>query len=139
MSRTRPLVYVAGPYSKPDPCMNTHHAIWVAEQIIKMTNGEVSPVVPHLTHFWHTMEPHPYEFWLSYDLDLLARCDLVLRCHGASSGADAEVVKAMEWGIPVVFDVESVVEWNEGRKPKPKPLGPMNTDPYGEAEIGAWK
>lgn len=49
-------VYIAGPYTKPDPCINTHNAIMVGEQV---WSAGMVPFVPHLTHFWHTIKPHP--------------------------------------------------------------------------------
>lgn len=100
MTTKRPLVYVAGPYSKPDPCVNTHRAVEVAELLV-VRFPLVVPVVPHLTHFWHTMRPHPYEFWTDLDLELLRRCDAVFRFEGASPGADAEVEFAETIGVPV--------------------------------------
>lgn len=110
----KPLVYMAGPYSKPDPCVNTHEAIWLAGQVVKQTDDRAVPVVPHLSHFWHTMDPRPYEWWLTYDLELLRRCDVIFRFGGPSSGADAEVVKAEEWGIPLVRDLYGLILWLDG-------------------------
>lgn len=103
----KPVVYIAGPYSHPDPCENTHWAVLVANALWDC----VVPVVPHLTHFWHTMTPKPYEQWLEYDLALMQRCDAVFRMRGSSSGADAEVVKARAAGIPVFDDIGELRDW----------------------------
>lgn len=100
-------VYVAGPYTKPDPCANTHRAAAIAGELIE--HGFI-PFIPHLTHFWHTMHPRPYEFWLDYEMVWLRKCDCVLRFDGESSGADKEVIEAERLGIPVYFSVESLVE-----------------------------
>ncbi len=97
-------IYVAGPYSS-DPCRNTHAAIQAAEQLIAF--GYV-PFVPHLTHFWHTMTPHDYEFWLEYDLAWLRKCDAVLRLPGESKGADRECGEAMSLGIPVFHSIDDL-------------------------------
>ncbi len=104
----KPKVYVAGPYTKPDPCINTHNAIQAGEAL--WAAGLV-PFVPHLTHFWHTMAPHPYQDWLEYDIEWLLMCDVVLRLPGESSGADVEVKIAQERGIPVFDSLEAVLNF----------------------------
>lgn len=96
---TKPLVYIAGPYSHPDPVENTATAIGWGNQLL--FDGYVTPLVPHLTMTWHLLYPHPIETWYRYDLELLARCDALLRLSGASTGADAEVEAAKDMGLPV--------------------------------------
>ncbi len=96
MRKTR--VYIAGPYSRPDPCANTHAAIAVADQLLE---AGYAPYVPHLTLLWSVMSPKPYEQWLDYDNQFLPCCDVVLRLPGASSGADKETTLAANLGIPV--------------------------------------
>ena len=102
-----PLVYVAGPYTKPDPVENTHRMIKIADALL---NLGVVPVVPHLTLFWHFLCPRSYEEWLSYDLHLMARCDAVLRVPGASNGADGEVSYALAHDLPVIYARTAAVE-----------------------------
>ena len=109
IGRDRPLVYVAGPYSSPDPCANTHEAIAVADRI----SAFCWPLIPHLSHFWHTMSPKPYEFWTEHDFVLLARCDALLRFPGESPGADAEVGFSYTAGIPVFTDEAELRKWCE--------------------------
>lgn len=99
------LVYIAGPYTKPDPCVNVHEHIRVADKVAALG---YTPVVPVLSHFWHTMSPHPYEFWMKIDLDMLERCDAVIRIPGESSGADREVAHAEAHGIPVFGSIEKM-------------------------------
>ncbi len=93
------LVYLAGPYSKPDPVKNTHRMIHIADRLLDLG---VVPVVPHLTLFWHLLKPRAYQQWLDYDLQLMARCDVVLRVPGESPGADGEVAEALARGQPVI-------------------------------------
>lgn len=109
--RTKPLVYVAGPYSSPDPVENTHKAIKIADELY--LDGLVTPVLPHLSALWHMVAPHPYEFWLEYDLELLHWCHAVYRFYGESSGADGEVRQALEDDKPVFFKRESLYAWAE--------------------------
>lgn len=100
-----PLVYIAGPYSHPDPVLNVRTAIDYAEQVPKL--GAI-PVVPHLSHLWHLVSPHDYQWWLTYDLALLARCDALLRIPGESPGAAGEVEWATGHGIPVAYTLSEL-------------------------------
>lgn len=110
---TRPLVYLAGPYTHPDPVVNTHRAIVTAAHL--MVDAPLTVVVPHLTMLWHLVHPQPLDWWYSYDLALLARCDALLRIEGASTGADAEVEFAHLRGIPVLHGVEAARGWARSR------------------------
>jgi hypothetical protein len=99
------VVYVSGPYTKPDPCVNVNEHIRAADRL-----GELgyAPLVPVLSHFWHTMSPHPYEFWIGIDLEFVRRCDAVLRLPGESSGADRETALAERLRIPVFRSIEEL-------------------------------
>jgi hypothetical protein len=99
-------VYVAGPYTRPDPCENTHKAIVAANRL--WDNGFI-PYVPHLTHFWHTVTPRPYSDWLAYDLAFLPVCDVFLRLPGESSGADGEEAEAERLGMPIYHDIDELI------------------------------
>lgn len=105
----RPLVYVAGPITSPDPMENTHEAIKVADRLL--TEKFVVPFVPHLTVLWQMISPHGYEDWLAYDFDVIRHCDALLRIEGHSPGADREVVFAHERGIPVFLRIDDLNEW----------------------------
>jgi nucleoside 2-deoxyribosyltransferase len=106
------LVYIAAPYTHPDPVENTHKAIQVAEELIKY--GFV-PYVPHVSLLWHLVAPHPVSFWYEYDLHILYRCDCLLRIGGASEGADNEVKYAQENSIPVFRSIQELKEYDWGR------------------------
>lgn len=101
------LVYIAGPYTSPDPVTNVRDAVFAAETVRAL--GGV-PFVPHLFHLWHTISPHDYDFWMALDFDMLARCDVVWRIPGESPGADREVAEAAKRGISVVIDVRSLAD-----------------------------
>ena len=98
-------VYVAGPYTNPDPVLNTRVAINVADELTKLGH---TPYVPHLTLFWHFLDPHPIFFWYSYDLEWLKKCDVLLRLPGESKGADKEEEFARAKGIRVVYDIDDI-------------------------------
>lgn len=95
-------VYVSGPYSKGDPCVNTYVAIMAGNALLDA--GHV-PFVPHLSHFWHTMTPRPYGDWMKIDLAFLPACEAVIRLPGESPGADIETATARSLGIPVYSSV----------------------------------
>lgn len=105
----KPLVYIAAPYTKPDPVENTRAALDVATMLVD--TGSITPIVPHLSLFWHLVYPKPVDYWYRYDLEVMARCDAVLRLPGESTGADTEVAMAREQGIPVFDDISAVIRW----------------------------
>lgn len=106
---SRPLVYVAAPYTRPDPVHNTHLLIAAVDEMVD--EGVVTPIAPHLTLLWHVVRPRPLDFWYAYDLATVARCDAVLRLPGESTGADREVEFALSRSIPVFHDRPSLYEW----------------------------
>lgn len=94
----KPLVYVAGPYTNPDPVLNTREAFQHGLTIYESTGCPV--IVPHLTLLGHAMFPRDIDFWYEFDLAQVAKCDVVYRFPGASTGADKEVAFAIQQGIP---------------------------------------
>jgi hypothetical protein len=97
--------YISGPYTRGDPEVNVKNAISAAEEVAKHW---FIPFVPHLYHFWHKQHAHDYEFWMEQDLVWVCNCDVMLRLPGESKGADIEVAKAKECGIPVFFSTEAL-------------------------------
>ncbi len=111
---TRPLLYLAGPYSA-DPVICSRAAILTATAIYR--NTAFAPVVPHLSLFWHTLIPMPYEDWLEIDFAIIARCHAITRLPGESPGADRELEHAKQHDVPLVpFDelgsAVTVAYWN---------------------------
>jgi hypothetical protein len=101
------LVYVAGPYSKGDQVENVRIAVQAGEELIK---SGYTPLIPHLSHLWHLISPHPYEFWIDLDSHYLLRCDAVLRLPRESAGADKEVELAKSKWIPVYYSIQELIE-----------------------------
>lgn len=91
-------IYIAGPYTHPDPVVNTRRAIEAGEILRSM--GFV-PFIPHLTHLWHLVKPHSIDYWYDFDIEWLKRCDGLIRLPGESVGADKEVEIARIMGIPI--------------------------------------
>lgn len=99
------FVYVASPYTKGDVAVNVRVNIEAGDKIARL--GFV-PFIPLLSHFWHMLFPHPYEFWTAYDLVWIDKCDALLRLPGESSGADAEVKYARRIGCQVFYSIEEL-------------------------------
>lgn len=104
-------VYLAGPYSRPDPCINTKAMLDVADRLLAL--GFV-PYVPLLSHFWHTVSPKPYDQWLALSMAWLPCCDCVLRLPGESPGADREVAEAERIGKPVLYSEDELIRRGRG-------------------------
>ena len=98
-------VYIASPYTIGDTAVNVRRQIDVADIIMDMG---LLPFAPLMSHFHHIIHPRSYENWLEWDFEWLASCDFVLRLSGESKGADMEVAKAIELGIPVVYSIEEL-------------------------------
>jgi hypothetical protein len=105
----KPLVYIAGPYTKPDPVLNTRAALILAAKLYE--EGHMVPLVPHLTLLWNLVVPKPVEFWYAYDLHLVRRCDALLRMPGKSRGASVEVDEATRLNIPVFTNARKLTKW----------------------------
>lgn len=98
----RPLVYVAGPYSYPDPITNVRRAALAGMELYRSTG--VAVIIPHTSALIDLVYPMPVEDWYRFDLHQLERCDALYRLDGPSSGADDEVEHAHGLGIPVFYE-----------------------------------
>ena len=104
----REMIYIAGPYTKPDPDENTRKAMEVWHQLADL--GFV-PFLPHLSHFLEQHRTRPYAYWLEYDNQFIPFCKGLLRMPGESSGSDKEVMLAEVLGIPVFHSIEELDEY----------------------------
>jgi hypothetical protein len=107
----KPLVYVAGPYSKPDPVVNTRNAIVAGLDLYD--TGAITPLIPHLTMLAHLIRPEDIDFWYRLDLEQLEHCDAVYRLPGESTGVEVEVAQARLLSIPVFESALGLVRWAE--------------------------
>jgi len=99
-------IYIAGPYTKKDPCINVNKAIHVANELF---DAGYIPFIPHLSHFWHTITPRKYSDWMKIDKAFLKCCDIVVRLPGESKGADIECKLAKKLGIPVIYNYKKLI------------------------------
>lgn len=98
-------IYVACPLTKGDMTINVRNGILAGDELAK--RGHV-PFIPALTHFWHMLCPHEYEFWLEQDFEWVRVCDALFRVPGESKGADREVDLANSLGKPVYYRLDEV-------------------------------
>lgn len=102
------FVYIAGPLTHGNPILNVRAAIEAADKVRAW--GGV-PDIPHLSIHDHFLIPRLYEFWITEDLERVARCDALYRIGGHSPGGDREVQHAHSLGIPVFYDAGALEEW----------------------------
>lgn len=98
-------IYVAGPYTRGDVDENVRNAITVGDKLRALGH---TPFIPHLSHFWHLIIPHDYQYWMDYDIEWLMECDAVFRIEGDSKGADIEVHIAELYDMPIYRSYEDI-------------------------------
>lgn len=101
------VIYIASPYTIGDVAANVAVQIDAAHRIMDMGH---CPIAPLLSHFLHLHRQRDYHDWINVDLELVKRCDIVLRLPGESSGAEGECRLAREINVPVC------VGWDELKK-----------------------
>ncbi len=115
----KPTVYIASPYTKGDPAINTHFQCSIFNQLI--SDGKVLPVAPLWSHFQHVLFPRPYDDWINYNRQMLGLYDCCLRLsvnlpeldynEKSSSGADEEVEYFKRINKPVFYSIEELYDW----------------------------
>ena len=103
MNRLR--VYVSGPLSTGDRKANVAKACEVGLELIKLG---YSPLIPHLTDHLDPDDSLGHAVWMEVDYPWVEVADAVLRLPGESKGADMEVARAQEFGIPVYNSIEEL-------------------------------
>ena len=102
-------VFIAAPYDgSGTQAQNVSRVLEIAAQL--QDRGYVV-YVPHLSHFADIVTPLPRSRWVTQSLAWLARSDVVLRLRGESPGADAEVARAHELGLPVFWTMAELHDW----------------------------
>lgn len=110
--KTKGFIYVAGPYTKGDVAVNVKNAVMVGNNLRSLG---FTPFIPHLTHFWHLIQPHDIDYWYAYDMEWLEKCDALFRIKGESTGADLEESVAYEIGTPIFYSFEEIMRWGRWR------------------------
>lgn len=119
----KPFIYLASPYTKGDPCINTNFQMRMFKRFV--ADGVVDAYIPLWSHFQHSAFPEPYTTWINYDLAIIPRLDGVIRLNASipelgyfedkSSGADGEAAFAVEKGLPVWYSVVDLYSWANAR------------------------
>jgi hypothetical protein len=110
------LVYVSGPFSG-DVKLNVDRAVVAGAEVMRRGHAAF---VPHLYYWIERVaatrgKVYSWEQWMKIDLDILARCDALLYIR-SSRGADIELARARELGMPVFMSIEEIpeaVEWGQ--------------------------
>ena len=105
----KPIVYIAGPYTYPNPIHNINKVIKFANTLYK--EGVIVPFIPHLNMMWDLVEPQTAGFFYEYDLHILSKCDALFKMPGLSIGAEKEVRFAKKHKIPVYTDIAELYKW----------------------------
>lgn len=121
----KPLVYVAGPISQGDTLANVAQAHAAGLALLR---AGLAAIVPHGSCFWgHQptacglglvpsahVDGLTHADWVAMGLEVVRRCDAVVRLPGLSVGADLETAEARERGLPVFASVEEAVAHLKG-------------------------
>lgn len=120
--QTTGFVYLASPYTHPDPLVREERYIRTAATLATLLRNRVwtySPIVHchELAKTWGL--PHDAKFWFDYDMAMLAKADslsvLMLDGWHKSVGVKGEMAAAKALGLPITFipgggDVAAAVE-----------------------------
>ena len=127
-------VYVSGPYTTGDTCVNVRRAIDMGNKLLELG---YAPFVPHLTHFWNLIHRHGWKKWMKYDLSMVEVCDCILRLPGVSRGGDIEVLHADKRGKLVFYSVADLLKDMppaQGLMIDPSIIEALETGPYLESD-----
>jgi hypothetical protein len=106
------IVYVAGPYSGRTPFETDGNLEKAINAGLCVALRGHTPLVPHLSHYIDQRAkevgvPILYEEWMAHCMALLERCDALLYL-GSSPGADRELARAGELGMPTFHSLEAL-------------------------------
>ncbi len=103
----RPKVYINGPLTSSGNILeNVAGAIDAARALIV---AGFAPFCPHLSHHVDPAGEIPHSVWMEVDLPWVEAADAVLRLLGESVGANIEVERAVQIGIPVFTSMGELV------------------------------
>lgn len=112
------VIYVAGRYRDARGAFYIQANIREAERVaLSIWLEGAAALCPHKnTALFDGAFGIPDETWLHGDLEMLSRCDAVYAMPGweSSVGASAEVARARELGIPVLFNQFDLLKYLGG-------------------------
>jgi len=107
----KPLIYLIGPYRRPEPVANVNRAVRIGQQI--RDTLDVAVIIPHWSMLEHLICPRDDQYWLDTTMDLLRHCDAAYRLDGFSLGGDAEEEECGRLGLQVFRSMSSLACWVE--------------------------
>jgi len=117
MKRINTVVYVAGPFRAQSPWEQECNVRVAEATSLALWQSGFTAICPHTqTRFFQDAPGIPDDsVWLEGTLEMLRRCDYILLCPGwhSSSGTLGEKTEAERLGIPVFYDVNSIVKHHE--------------------------
>ncbi len=101
------MIYLSIPYTGCED-LSFRVSCAVLDKLIRAGNVAISTVVcGHAMRLQGRVDKSDYDLWLKYDLEILHYCDMlaVIKLDGweNSAGVKAEIAKAKELDIPVVY------------------------------------
>lgn len=96
-------VFMSGPYSS-DPEGHFQNQNNVLDILLDLGFAPYAPLL------FHRANPRPYQDLLDLVIEWMESCDCILRLPGDSPGADAEIARANQLGIPVVYSIEELIK-----------------------------
>lgn len=108
------LIFIAGAYTAPKPEQVIRNVALAIRTALELGDLGFAFFCPHLFHFIECgapgipAEPRPYKFWTDIDDRMLICSDGLFRLDNASSGADLEVLKALDLTVPVFYSTDSL-------------------------------
>ena len=104
----RRRIYISGPLTSSGNVLdNLARAMDAARALIA---AGFAPFSPHLTYHVDPGETIPHATWMEIELPWVTVADALLRLPGESLGADLEVARAEEAGIPVFTTVADLAD-----------------------------
>jgi hypothetical protein len=106
----RPVVYISGPITGSGNLhSNIKNGVYKWADLIDIG---FAPICPHMNDFgFYLARPFDWHTIIEVDLSILNISDAVLRLPGKSAGADLEVQRAKELGIPVFYQIVDLTEF----------------------------
>jgi len=101
------LIYLASPYSDPDPQVRKVRSILAEHHTVRLIEAELQVLSPIVyTHRLVTKYrlPHDFDYWRQLDMQILWGCDavwvLLIAGWDTSRGVRAEIKNARTWCQP---------------------------------------
>jgi hypothetical protein len=113
----KPLVYLISPFTRGDQFANARFQM---QMFLRLQNdGIVLPFAPLAMCAVQLVEPQTWQWWMDYDLAMLARCDAAFVCAEKpdelweSEGARTEWKFCAETNKPRFGKIEELYAWTE--------------------------